>query len=277
MKTCVLTGASSGIGRALAEQLAAAGFDLILLGRDPSRLDEAVARAKERAPAGRSVRPLVADLSTLGGARAVARELLAAAPRIDVLIHNAGILPTERRLTADGFEESFATNHLAPFVLNHALRERLIASAPARIVQVSAGLYVKGRVDLMQGPQGLPFGAFTTYGTSKLWNLYATLELARELDGSGVTVNAVHPGVVRTRLGELPGWKGALLQLVKRLWATPEQGAAGPLHLAADPALQAVTGRYFDRTREVPLHPVARDPELGPRIVERTRALIGEP
>lgn len=277
MKTCVLTGASSGIGRALAEQLAAAGFDLLLLGRDRSRLDETVARARERAQAGRSVRPMVADLSTRSGAREVARELLAVAPRIDVLIHNAGILPTERRLTADGFEESFATNHLAPFVLNRALRERLIASAPARIVQVSAGLYIKGRVELEQGPKGLPFSPFTTYGTSKLWNLYATLELARELDGSGVTVNAVHPGVVRTRLGDLPGWKGALLQLVKRLWATPEQGAAGPLHLATEPALQAVTGRYFDRTREVPLHAVARDPDLGRRIVERTRALCGEP
>lgn len=276
-KTCVLTGASSGIGRALAPRLSAEGLDLVLVGRDAARLEEAAAAARAMARTGTRVTTLAADLSTLAGARGLARALLETVPRIDVLIHNAGILPTSRRLTADGFEEAFATNHLAPFVLNRALRARLVESAPARIVQVSAGLYVKGRVDLENGPVGLPFGAFTTYGTSKLWNLLATLELAGELAESGVTVNAVHPGVVRTRLGDMTGVKGALLSLVKRLWDTPEEGAEGPLHLAVAGELASVTGRYFDRTEPQDLHPVAREPGLGRKVVERTLALVGEP
>jgi NAD(P)-dependent dehydrogenase (short-subunit alcohol dehydrogenase family) len=273
-RNVVLTGASSGIGRALAEQLASAGFDLVLVGRDERRLAETVDLARARAGGGGTVTPIVADLSTLAGARALADRLLRAAPRIDVLVHNAGILPTARKLTADGFEESFATNHLAPFLLNRALRPRLVESAPARIVQVSAGLYIKGRVDLENGPYGAPFGAFTTYASSKLWNLLAGMELARELSGTGVTVNAVHPGVVRTRLGDMSGLKGALLGLVKRFWATPEDGARGPFHLATSPDLAGVTGCYFDRMRAVDLHPVAREPSLGRRVVERTLALV---
>lgn len=276
-KTCVLTGASSGIGRALAAQLAAAGFDLVLVGRDEKRLSESADLARASAGEGRAVTALAADLSTLAGARALADRLLRAAPRIDVLVHNAGILPTSLRLTPDGFEESFATNHLAPFVLNRALRPRLVESAPSRIVQVSAGLYIKGRVDLQKSPYGAPFGAFTTYGTGKLWNLLATLELARDLAATGVTVNAVHPGVVRTRLGDMTGLKGALLGLVKRLWDTPEEGARGPFHLATSPDLAGVTGRYFDRMQSVDLHPIAAEPGLGARVVERTLALVGGP
>ena len=163
-----ITGATSGIGEALALQLAAAGHSLVVTGRDPARLASIASRTNARA--------LAADLSTLAGARTLAAELTAL-PRLDVLVHNAGILPTERVLTADGFEASFATNHLAPFVINRAL----LARPPSRIVQVSAGLYAAGTIDLASGPFGQPFHPFKTYGTSKLWNLYATFELAKQL------------------------------------------------------------------------------------------------
>jgi NAD(P)-dependent dehydrogenase (short-subunit alcohol dehydrogenase family) len=274
VKTSVVTGASSGIGDALAVELAAAGFDLVLVGRDEARLADVAARSRARGGSDRRVTTLRADLSTIAGARDLAARLLEAAPRLDVLVHNAGVLPTARRLTSDGFEESFATNHLAPFVINEALRARLVESAPSRVVQVSAGLYIKGRVDLEKGPYGLPFGPFGTYGSSKLWNLLATLELARELEGEGVTVNAVHPGVVRTRLGDATGLLGLVVRIAKRFWATPEEGARGPLHLATDPALASTTGRYFDQLRAIDLHPVATQAGLGREVVARTRELV---
>jgi NAD(P)-dependent dehydrogenase (short-subunit alcohol dehydrogenase family) len=139
------------------------------------------------------------------------------------------------------------------------------------VVQVSAGLYVKGRIDPERSPSGADFSPFVTYGTSKLWNLVATLQLARELDGTGVTVNAVHPGVVRTRLGDMTGVRGALLALVKRFWATPEEGARGPFHLATAAELASVTGRYFDRLRPATIMPIG---VLRPGIVARTAALV---
>lgn len=270
-QTCVVTGASSGIGLALAEALAGRGFRLLLSGRDRARLAEAAGRARR---CGVEVVELVSDVSTIEGTKALAERILTEAPRLDVLIHNAGVLPTERVLTSDGFEVSFAVNHLAPFLLNHLLRGRLVASGPARVVQVSAGLYVAGKVDLEQGPLGLPFHPFATYGSSKLWNLLATLELARELEGSGVTVNAVHPGVIRTRLGDLAGVKGALLGVVKRFWGSPEKGARGPLYLATSADLAGVTGRYYDQLRPRALKPIALEPGLGRAVVERSRALL---
>lgn len=290
IKTCVLTGASSGIGQALAVKLAAARFRLVLTGRDEARLAETARLcAVAASPAGSSadsppppVTTLLADLSTVAGARALAADILAAAPTLDVLIHNAGVLPTERRLTPDGFEESFATNHLAPFVLNEALLPRLLetattadrARAPARIVQVTAGLYVAGKIDLARGPYADTFHPFKTYGSSKLWNLLATMDLARELEGRPVTVNAVHPGVVNTRLGAMSGLKGTLLDLVKRLWATPEKGARGPLRLAVSPDLATTTGRYFDKLAPQPLRGEAADPSLGRAVVQRTAELL---
>jgi NAD(P)-dependent dehydrogenase (short-subunit alcohol dehydrogenase family) len=262
-KTFVVTGVTSGIGLALARALAHGAERLVAVGRNEARL-QAVAEATGREERNLELIPILADLATLEGTRSLA-EQLDRLPRIDVLVHNAGILPAERRLTPDGFEEAFATNHLAPFILNRRLRRRLIASAPSRVVQVSAGLALGVRVDLEGDPLGARFEPVSTYGRTKLWNLLATLELAAELQGSGVTVNAVHPGVVRTHLGEgAPGVPGAE---ARRGWLSPEAGAQGPLHLATAPELARTTGRFFDQTRETAVHLPA---DVAKAVVQRT-------
>jgi NAD(P)-dependent dehydrogenase (short-subunit alcohol dehydrogenase family) len=268
-KTFVVTGATSGIGLALARALAHTAHRLVMVGRNEARL-RAAAEATIDENRHLKIIPILADLSTLESTRALA-EQLDRLPRIDVLIHNAGILPARRKFTADGFEESFATNHLAPFLLNRGLRTRLIASAPSRVVQVSAGLALSERVDLDGDPRGARFDPIPTYARTKLWNLLATHVFATELDGSGVTVNAVHPGVVRTRLGEgAPGVPGAE---ARRGWLPPEVGALGPLHLATAAELAHTTSRFFDQTREMALH---LPDDLAKAVVQRTLAALDQ-
>lgn len=270
--THVVTGGTGGIGLALVRALAARGDRVVVVARDPIR-GTAVCGDVSTRTGNRDVELIVADLSTLGGARTAADGILARCERLDALILNAGIWPAERRLTADGLEEAFGTNHLAPFVLAERLRERLVASR-SRVVQVSAGLAVKGAVDLERTPTGEDFHALRTYANTKLWNLVTTLERARRWAGSGVTVNAVHPGVVATALGDRRGFVGSALRFAKRFWSTPEEGADAPLFLATDPALAEVSGGWFDRRTRAELPATVTDTALAARVWERTEALV---
>lgn len=268
--TFVVTGATSGIGLALAHALVRTAGRLVFVGRDPVRLQATMIELEAHARSGVELIPIRADLSTLAGCHRLA-EQLERLTRLDVLVHNAGILPTRLRITADGFEESFATNHLSAFVLNQLLRQRLLASAPSRVVQVSAGLAFRGSIDLEGDPRGAHFEPFSTYATTKLWNLVATLELARQLAGSGVVVNSVHPGVVSTRLGEdSSGGPGAIPRLAKHGLLSPEEGARGPFHLATAPELAHTNGRFFDQLDEVPLDYRTTGPALAKAVVQRT-------
>lgn len=270
-KTFVVTGATSGIGLALACALAPTAGRLVMVGRSEARLQTAVAEVWAHGHGGLNLVPVLGDLATLGGSQSLAAQL-DQLPRIDVLIHNAGILPSHLKITPDGFEESFATNHLAPFVLNRILRQRLVASAPSRVVQVSAGLALGANVDLEGDPVGARFEPMSTYATTKLWNLLATLDLAADLQESGVTVNAVHPGVVRTQLGEgAPGVPGLE---ARRRWLSPEAGARGPLYLAIAPELAHTTGRYFNQSAEMPIRlPVG----LEKVVVRKTIEALAQP
>jgi NAD(P)-dependent dehydrogenase (short-subunit alcohol dehydrogenase family) len=249
-KLCVVTGATSGIGLVAAERLAASGARLILIGRDKARGEAALARIKRHAP-GAELTLRYADLSLLAEMNRLAAEIAAAEPRIDVLINNAGAMFTSRSLTADGLERTFALNHMAYFVLANRLRAALAAAAPARIVNVASEAHRGNVLDFADLQSARGYRGFRVYGRSKLANILFTRELARRLEGSGITANCLHPGFVASRFGDNnPGLSRLGIGLAKRFFAlSPEQGAETVVYLAASPEVAGVTGGYFDKCR----------------------------
>jgi retinol dehydrogenase-14 len=244
-RTVLVTGGSGGIGRATALGLAAMGAHLAITGRDRGRTEDA---AREIRAAGRGqVDVFVADLSCQSQVRRLAGEVRQSLSRIDVLVNNAGGYWHTRHVTADGLERTFAVNHLAPFLLTNLLLDRLKDSAPARVVTVSSNVQAIGRIDFedLQGERS--YSGARAYNQSKLANVLFTYELARKLQGTLVTANALHPGVVRTSFGAAD--PGAVQRLftpfMRPFMKTPGRGAATSIHLVSGPELERVTGRYF--------------------------------
>jgi retinol dehydrogenase 14 len=245
-QTVLVTGGTSGIGKATAIGLAALGARVAITGRDLARTRAAAADVA--AASGQpEVDSFAADLSSQAGVRQLAREVLAAYPRLDVLVNNAGGFWATRRVTADGLEHTFAVNHLASFLLTTLLLDRLSASAPARIVTVSSGAHTSGKLNFADLQGEGRYSGQQAYSQSKLANVMFTYELARRLDGTGVTATAVHPGVVRTGFAAEdppPVWK-VFLPVIRPFLKSPDQGAATSIYLACSPDVEGVTGRYF--------------------------------
>src|SRR5579862_4738887 len=245
-KSVLVTGGTGGIGKATAIGLAALGARVGITGRDPART-QAAAAAIRATPGSPAVDAFAADLSVQAGVRRLAAQVLDTYPRLDVLVNNVGGFWAHRHVTADGLERTFALNHLASFLLTNLLLDRLTASAPARIVTVSSGAQARGRIDVddLQGERN--YSGQRAYSQSKLANVMFTYELARHLDGTGVTATVLHPGVVRTGFAsEDPSslWK-VLLPLIRPLLKSPEKGAATSIYLASSPQVEGVTARYF--------------------------------
>ncbi len=259
---CLVTGPTSGIGRETARSLAVLGAHLVLACRDTAK--GAAVRddiAAETGNANLEVRKI--DLADPASVRSFASEFTAAHPRLDVLINNAGVLSFRRRLTPQGVEAHFAVNVLGPFLLTNALLPVLKASAPSRIINVGSATHFSGHVDLdnLQGEREYRF--LRAYSTSKLEILLLTYEFARRLEGSGVTVNCVHPGAIRTDLyNGLP----VAFRFVKWFLRDPVTGAAPIVRLASDPDLEDVSGRYFDRLREARSAAESYDVDLAQRL-----------
>jgi NAD(P)-dependent dehydrogenase (short-subunit alcohol dehydrogenase family) len=274
-RTVLLTGASSGIGRATAIGLAEKGARLLLVGRTPERCEETLAEIRRRSGRGDATM-LRADLSSQKEVRRLAEEVLARADRLHVLVNNAGVTLLRREITVDGLEATFATNHLACFLLTGLLLPRLRASAPARIVNVASDAHRMGRLDLSDLQSERGYGALRVYAQSKTANILFTQELARRIAGSGVSANSLHPGGIRSNLGRSDG---RALEVVRKLIGlflkTPEEGARTSLHLASSPALEGVSGRYFAKCRERTPAAHARDPETARRLWERSEELTG--
>jgi len=274
-KTVVLTGASSGIGRATALGLADEGARLILVGRTPERCEETLSEIRRRTGRDDAVM-LRADLSSLKEVRRLADEVLARADRLHVLLNNAGVTLLQRQLTVDGLEATFATNHLAYFLLTGLLLPRLRDSAPARIVNVASDAHRFGRLDLGDLQNEQRYRALRVYGQSKTANLLFTQELARRISGTGVTANALHPGGIRSNLGRSEGRiPEAVRKLVGLFLKSPEEGARTSLYLACSPEVEGVSGRYFAKCRERTPTAHASDPELARRLWERSEELTG--
>ena len=267
-KTVVITGASSGIGAAAAVELAKRGATVVPVGRDPKR----TASVAERIGA----EPVHADFASLEEVRHLAERLLERHERIDVLVNNAGLVSGRRTLTVDGRETTFAVNHLAPFLLTNLLLERLRASAPARVVTTSSDAHRSGHIDLDDLDGERKWSAWSAYSNSKLANVLFTRALARRLEGSAVTANCLHPGVIRTRLGRgtpLPvrvGWRVAGV-----FFKRPATGAETIVHLAADPEGGEISGAYFVDSREAGPSAEAQDDDLAEQLWEKSERLVG--
>jgi NAD(P)-dependent dehydrogenase (short-subunit alcohol dehydrogenase family) len=275
-KTIVITGATSGIGRATALGLAKLGSRLVLVGRDAARAEETLAAIGK--VTGRSDVELVrGDFARQAEIRRVADELLARTEKIDVLVNNAGVTMLKRTLTPDGLEATFAINHLGYYLLTGLLLPRLRAAAPgARIVNVASDAHRWGPLDFDDLQNERSYQAMRVYAQSKTANILFTRELARRLEGSGVSANALHPGAIATRLGrDGSALSEALSRLVGLFMKSPEQGARTSIHLASAPALEGVSGRYFADEREKEPRPHARDDAAARQLWEISEKLTG--
>ena len=272
-KVIVMTGATSGIGQIAAERLAGMGARLVIVARDRARGETTLAKLEARAP-GRGHAVHHADLMRLKEVKRVAREITAAQPRIDVLVNNAGAMFSRRAVTEDGLERTFALNHMAYFVLTAGLVGRLVASAPARVINTASNAHRKGRIDFDDLQCEKCYRPFTAYGTSKLCNILFTRELGGRLCDLGVMANSFSPGFVATRFGdEAGGAHGALMRIAKLFARHPEQGAETLVWLASSPDAVEVSGGYFYRGRQGFLTPDAQDDALARRLWTASEAI----
>jgi NAD(P)-dependent dehydrogenase (short-subunit alcohol dehydrogenase family) len=256
-KVCVVTGATSGIGKAAAAALARLGAKVVLVGRDHGRT--AATAAEIGSLSASPPQTEVADLASLEQVRGLA-DRLARLERIDVLINNAGLVLSDRRITQDGFEQVFAVNHLAPFLLTNLLMPKLTASPPARVITVASSAHSSARLDLGDPDLGRGFDRWTTYANSKLANILFTRELARRLDDTVVTANCAHPGLVRTGFGRQAGpWMRFAITLGRPFMLSPERGADTIVYLASSPDVADKTGGYYARRQRREPSAAARD------------------
>jgi NAD(P)-dependent dehydrogenase (short-subunit alcohol dehydrogenase family) len=265
-KVVVLTGATSGIGEVAAVRLAKLGARLVLIARDRARGEATLARLRAAAP---DVAHVVryADLSLMAETRRVAAEIAAAEPRIDVLVNNAGAIFATRAVTAEGLERTFALNHMSYFLLTAGLLERLLAAAPARIVNTASNAHRRGNLDFDDLQSARRYSPFQVYGTSKLCNILFTRELARRLAGRGVIANSFTPGFVATRFGDQAGGLYAAgVRFAKLLAATPEKGAETLFYLASSPEAAKISGRFLQNCRAGSLSAEAQDDAAAQRL-----------
>jgi NAD(P)-dependent dehydrogenase (short-subunit alcohol dehydrogenase family) len=274
-KTVVITGATSGIGQVAAEQLAAMGARLVLVARDKTRGEAALARLRNLKP-GVAHSIHFADLSRLAEMKRVAAEIAAAEPRIDVLINNAGALFATRHVTEDGMVLTFALNHMSYFVLTQGLRERLLASSPARIVNTSSDAHKGKQIDFSDLQSANNYKGFKVYGRSKLCNILYTSELARRLAGTGVTTNCLHPGFVATRFGDESGGMLSFgVRVAKYLAISPEKGAATIVYLASSDEVAQASGGYYYKCKKATPTKEARDDDAAKRLWQESERLAG--
>jgi len=279
-KTVVVTGGNSGIGFETASALAAMGARVLVTARNADKGRAAVAELAQRLDGEGQFQLVVFDLADLSSVRRGAAEILELAPRLDVLVNNAGVVLSERAETVDRLEATFATNHLGPFLLTNLLLARIRESAPSRIVNVASTAHASAR-------KGIPFddlqsekhyAGMRVYGRSKLANILFTLELARRLEGSRVTANSLHPGTVRTGYGADGDARGLLafgIKISSPFFLSPANGARTSIYLASSPDVAGVSGEYFVKCRPKEPKRWAQDPDAARRLWQVSEELVG--
>lgn len=265
-KICLITGGTNGIGRSTAQALAGMGTTVVIIGRNAQKTAEVVDEIRA-ASGNQNVDSLVADLSSQQEIRHLANEFKNKYSQLHVLLNNAGAVFMQRQLSVDGIEMTFALNHLAYFLLTNLLLDTIKASAPARIINVSSDAHASGKIefDNLQGEQNYGNSA---YANSKLANILFTAELARRLAGTGVTVNALHPGLVATGFGKNNG--GLLMKMIRAVVPlvarSPEKGAETSVYLASSPDVENVTGKFFYDSHVIPPAKQATDMDIAQRL-----------
>jgi NAD(P)-dependent dehydrogenase (short-subunit alcohol dehydrogenase family) len=272
----LITGGTGGIGKATALGLAMIGARVGIMGRDPERAEQAAAEIRT-ASENPAVDAFAADMSSQAEVRRLAAAVLDAYPRLDVLVNNVGGFWAHRQPTADGLERTFALNHLASFLLTNLLLDRLKASAPARVVTVSSGEQARGRIEFDDLQGARDYSGQRAYSQSKLANVMFTNELARRLEGTGVTANSLHPGVVRTNFGaeDQAGFFAVMGGLVRPFLKTATQGAQTSIYLASSPDMDGVSGQFFADRKPKTANKLAYDTGMTGRLWQVSADLVG--
>jgi NAD(P)-dependent dehydrogenase (short-subunit alcohol dehydrogenase family) len=274
-KICMVTGATDGIGKATAMALAQMGATVVVAGRSEQKCVATVEQIVQKT-GNQQVEHMLSDFSVLAEVRQLAADFVRRNDRLDVLVNNAGAMFLRRSLSPEGYEMTFAVNHLAPFLLTHLLLDIIKASAPARIVNVASGGHRRKVLDFddLQSRKG--YSPMRVYGKSKLANMLFTYELAHRLKGTSVTVNAMHPGFVRTNMGANNGWFVRLmLPLIHIASLTPEQGARTAVYLASSPEVEGVSGKYFINCAPARSSRASHDKEAAARLWQASAEMVG--
>ena len=273
-KVALVTSGTSGTGKATAMALAAMGADVVVAGRDRERGERAAAEI--RSQTGARVDLALADLASQAGVRELAEGFKGRYDRLDVLVNNAGLVQSTRTESPDGLETTFATNHLAPFLLTNLLLDTLKESAPSRVVTVSSEAERWGNIDFDDLQSEKKYRGFPVYGMTKLANIMFTYELAERLEGTGVTATCMYPGAVNTRFGtNNSGPMTLLFRSFKPFMRTPEQGADTVIWLASSSEVEGVSGRYYADRKPIEPKKIANDPAARRRLWEESERLTG--
>ncbi len=274
-KVVLITGGTSGIGKAAAVELAGMGAEVVVTGRNAERGREAVQEIKDRS-ANDAVSLMLADLSLQAEVRKLAEEFRRGHDRLDVLLNNAGVVNQKRSETADGIEATLALNHLAPFLLTELLLDLLKASAPSRVVTTASEAERWGRMSFDDLQSRKRYGAFPVYGMTKLANIMFTIDLAERLEGTGVTANCFHPGAVSTSFGSGNGGFGSILfNAFKPFMRSPGKGADTLVYLASSPDVEGMTGKYLSDRKLITAKSMAYDKEARRKLWEASEKLTG--
>lgn len=276
-KTVVVTGGTSGIGEVAAFRLAGQGARIVLIARDPKRGNVTLSMLKQANPAA-DHKVHYGDLSSIADMKRVATEVANTEPKIDVLVNNAGAVFLSRQTSVDGLEMTFATNHMNYFVVTNILLDRLKATPGARIVSTASEAHKSGKLDFDDLQSAKSYSTFRVYGTSKLCNILFTRELARRLDGTGVTANSLHPGFVGTRFGQNNAtnfFMKALARTIMTFGISPEEGAKTIIHLASSPDVATISGEYFYKCKVAEPSLAAQDDDAAKRLWDVSAKIAG--
>jgi NAD(P)-dependent dehydrogenase (short-subunit alcohol dehydrogenase family) len=274
-KVCMVTGTTSGIGKETARGLAKMGATVIMVVRNPETGEE-VRQEIMTETGNTSIELMIADLFSMAEVRSVASDFKNTHSRLDVLINNAGGIFPKREMTVDGFERTFALNYLAPFLLTHELLDILKMSAPSRIINVSSAAHTRGKIDFGNLQSEKKYGQLGPYGNAKLMNIMFSYALARRLEGTNVTVNVLHPGIVRTRFGlnDASRARKLMFKIVGPLSIGPEKGAETSIYLASSPEVEGISGKYFAKCTSIESTKISYDEEIQEKLWEHTKELL---